>query len=88
MKKLQLTRLLVLLLLAAFIWPGKILAQTSKKITGKVTAETGEALTGVTVQVKGSSTIATTNDSGSYSINVPAMKPHLYFLMLVMQNKK
>jgi len=79
MKKLQLTRLLVLVLLTAFIWPGKILAQTSKKITGKVTAETGEALTGVTVQVKGLSTIATTNDSGSYSINVPGNETALIF---------
>lgn len=79
MKKLQLTGLLVLLLLAAFIWPGTTLAQTSKKITGKVTAETGEILVGVTVQVKGSSTITTTNDSGFYSISVPGSETTLIF---------
>ncbi|QEC66675.1 TonB-dependent receptor [Panacibacter ginsenosidivorans] len=79
MKKLPLTRLLVLLLLSAFICPGKLAAQTSKKITGKVTTETGEVLAGVTVQVKGTSTIVTTNDSGSYSINVSGNETTLVF---------
>ncbi len=43
----------------------------NKTITGKVTGPKGESLSGATVQVKGSSLITTTDDSGQFSIAVP-----------------
>ncbi|MEO8403521.1 MAG: TonB-dependent receptor [Chitinophagaceae bacterium] len=43
------------------------------QVTGKVTRKsTGEALAGATVEVKGTSNITTTNQSGNFSINVPS----------------
>lgn len=40
-------------------------------VTGKVTGATGEPLSGVSIQVKGSSTGTSTDNEGSFSINVP-----------------
>src|SRR6185437_13747871 len=44
----------------------------NKTVTGHVTSGTGETLTGVTVTLKGTKTVTSTNASGSYSIQVPS----------------
>lgn len=77
MKKFNLTRLLLLLLI--FISPGIAIAQTSKKITGKVTAESGEVLAGVTVQVKGTTNITTTSNDGRFTITLQGNESVLTF---------
>lgn len=47
-------------------------AQTMQ-VTGKVTRKTnGEALQGASVNIKGTSTTTTTNETGNFTINVPA----------------
>jgi TonB-linked SusC/RagA family outer membrane protein len=43
----------------------------NKTVSGKVTGPSGEPLSGATVQVKGSSIITTTDESGQFSIAVP-----------------
>lgn len=42
-----------------------------KTITGNVTKENGDILSGVTVTVKGTKTVTSTNNQGRYSISVP-----------------
>ncbi|MEO6000020.1 MAG: TonB-dependent receptor [Chitinophagaceae bacterium] len=46
-------------------------AQT-KKITGKVSSSTTIPVSGVTIQVKGSTTFTTTDETGNFSITAPA----------------
>src|SRR5687767_1751475 len=41
------------------------------QISGRVTSPSGDALPGVTVLLKGTTTGATTNPNGEYSLNVP-----------------
>lgn len=79
MKKPQITRLPVLLLLAVFVLPAISLAQASKKISGKVLTETGEPLAGVTVQVKGTSVITTSAENGAYIIDITGNATALVF---------
>ncbi|WP_315817154.1 carboxypeptidase-like regulatory domain-containing protein [Paraflavitalea speifideaquila] len=51
--------------------PGPKSPVTPKVITGKITnAVTNEALDGVTIQLKGKSASAVTNEQGIYSISV------------------
>ncbi|HLA53515.1 MAG TPA: carboxypeptidase-like regulatory domain-containing protein, partial [Flavitalea sp.] len=48
-------------------------AQADRTITGKVTDETGAGLAGVSVVLKGASNAGTvTNESGNFSLRVPA----------------
>ncbi|WP_316814017.1 TonB-dependent receptor [Pedobacter heparinus] len=51
-------------------------------ISGKVTDEKGAGLPGVTVQLKGTSTIAYTNAAGNYSITVPDENAELVFTFI------
>lgn len=51
-------------------------------ISGKVTDEKGGALPGVTVQLKGTPTIAYTNAGGNYSITVPDENAELVFTFI------
>ncbi|MEJ7767397.1 MAG: TonB-dependent receptor [Chitinophagaceae bacterium] len=48
-------------------------------ITGRVASETGTALSGVSVTLKGSSTGASTDSEGRYTINVPELRGSLVF---------
>ncbi len=48
-------------------------------INGRVTDENGTALSGVSVTLRGTSTGASTNAEGRYSINVPSLKGTLVF---------
>jgi TonB-dependent SusC/RagA subfamily outer membrane receptor len=48
-------------------------------ITGRVTDENGTALSGVSVTLKGTTTGASTNTEGRYSINVPSLNGTLVF---------
>lgn len=57
----------LLLILFSFI---TVQAQ-EKSVTGRVTGENGEALPGVSVTVKGTRTVAITNNDGVYNIIVP-----------------
>ncbi|MBS1598369.1 MAG: TonB-dependent receptor [Bacteroidetes bacterium] len=54
-------------------------AQSGKKITGKVTDENSIALAGVSISVKGASGGTTTDESGSYSINISDQNAVLIF---------
>lgn len=51
-------------------------------ISGKITDEKGTPMPGVTVQLKGTSTIAYTNASGNYSITVPNNDSQLVFTFI------
>ena len=64
------TRLFVVLLGTLLVAP-PLLAQ-QKTITGKVTSEQGTPLSGVTVSVKGTSTVTSSNAQGDYSIAAAA----------------
>lgn len=59
--------------------------QSNLQVTGKVTNEAGEPLQGVTIQVKGSTTTATTDAAGSFQINVPGNNSILVFSYVGMQ---
>lgn len=48
-------------------------------VTGRVTDEKGTALSGVSVTLRGTSTGASTNTEGTYSINVPNLRGTLVF---------
>ena len=50
---------------------GTALAQQEVQVSGKVTGTAGEPLPGVTVQVRGTSTQATTDANGRYSLAAP-----------------
>lgn len=57
----------IAILLAVF-FTSSLNAQTTT-VTGKVTDETGKGLSGVTVGVKGTSNLTTSNDDGSYTLS-------------------
>ncbi len=78
MKKQHLTKLCTLLCFAIFLSTTAI-AQNSKKVTGKVTGDAGTVLAGVTVQVKGSPTVTTTAENGSFTITVQDNQGTLVF---------
>lgn len=59
--------------------------QSNLQVIGKVTNEAGEPLQGVTIQVKGSTTTATTDAAGSFQINVPGNNSILVFSYVGMQ---
>src|SRR5881409_315917 len=61
----------VLVLMVFFLVAPPLLAQ-QKTITGKVTSEQGTPLSGVTVSVKGTSTVTSSNTQGDYSIAADA----------------
>ncbi len=62
-------RMLILLLLAAILLPHSILSATKGKIKGKVIdRESGEALLGANIVVAGTSSGATSNVNGEYTI--------------------
>jgi TonB-linked SusC/RagA family outer membrane protein len=61
----------LLLLYFLLFYTGTSLAQ-GISVKGKVTDETGQALPGVTILLKGSSTGATTNPDGNYTLNLPS----------------
>ena len=47
-------------------------AQNNFPVTGKITDNTGKPLQGVTVQVKGSKVVTTTNAEGTFSLHAPS----------------
>jgi len=47
-------------------------AQNNFTVTGKITDEANKPLEGVTVQVKGTATVTTTNTDGTFQISVPS----------------
>jgi TonB-dependent starch-binding outer membrane protein SusC len=56
------------------------LAAQNHAVTGKVTgAKTGEPLSGVTVRVKNTNIVTTTDNSGNFSVNVPDENATLVF---------
>ncbi|WP_084490237.1 SusC/RagA family TonB-linked outer membrane protein [Niabella ginsenosidivorans] len=59
--------------------PAVAFLQTKTTITGKVTNEKGEPLPNVTVQEKGTTVAATTDEKGAFSINVSNSKGTLVF---------
>lgn len=64
----------------------KVLANLSEvqpnQITGKVTNEKGEPLQGVTVNIKGTSTFTTTNNTGNYQIDISNNQEVLVFTII------
>ncbi|MEO8764403.1 MAG: carboxypeptidase-like regulatory domain-containing protein, partial [Ginsengibacter sp.] len=67
-----------LALLGTFLFVSGSWAQT-KKVTGKVTdSNTGEALSGVTVTIEGTYTTTTADNTGTYTIEVPAKAALLF----------
>jgi TonB-linked SusC/RagA family outer membrane protein len=58
---------------------GTAFSQNSRKISGKVTDEKNEPLPGVNIQLKGSTTGASTDANGVYTINVPSENVSLIF---------
>ncbi len=62
-------KLLALLLTVVFLAP---VAMAADPVTGKVTDDKGNPLPGVTVQVKGKEAASVTDNSGKYSIEIPA----------------
>src|SRR2546426_653802 len=61
-----------LLALLGFILLAAPLSAQQRTITGKVTSEQGAPLNGVTVSVKGTSTVTSSNAQGDYSIAAAA----------------
>lgn len=61
-----------LFLLSALLFLSSLLLAQQKQITGSVTDEANKPLEGVTVQVKGTSTVSTTNAQGNFEISVPS----------------
>ncbi len=53
-----------------------------REITGRVTGEQGEPLEGVTVTVKGTTTLATTNAEGRFSLKIPTRAAALVFSLV------
>jgi TonB-linked SusC/RagA family outer membrane protein len=75
----RVSRSRILLLLILFLQTLLVNAQT-RTVTGKVQhSETGEALPGVTVTLKNSSVATSTDESGAFSIQVPATGGVLVF---------
>lgn len=67
----------VLLTLAMFAFSG-LHAQT-KQVTGRVTDSSGSPLPNVSVQVRNTNMATRTNETGSFTINVPSNNPVLVF---------
>ena len=59
-----------LFLLLGLFFSLVVVAQKTGKVTGKVTDGNAETLSGATVSVKGSGTATTTNNDGTYSLDV------------------
>ena len=55
---------------------------TQGRVTGQVVDDTNSPLAGVTVTVKGTSTAVTTDENGSYAIEVPSSSAALVFSMV------
>lgn len=69
-------RELFLLTALLFLLPSLLMAQ-QKEIRGRITDEANKPLDGVTVQVKGTTTVTTTNPDGSFQILAPSEKSTL-----------
>jgi len=67
--------------------PGILIAQ-QRTTTGTVTDETGAPIPGVTISVKGTSSKASSNENGKFSIGVPAGPQTLIFQYLGMEAKE
>lgn len=59
-----------------------VFAQQARSVKGKITDERNEGLPGVSIVVKGTTTGATTDASGQYTINVPSDQSVLVFSFL------
>jgi TonB-linked SusC/RagA family outer membrane protein len=76
-----------LIVLMLLLFSGSVLAQ-SFKVNGKVKSKTtGNGLEGVTVSVKGNATIALSDASGIFSIEVPSKNAILEFSYVGMKNE-
>jgi TonB-linked SusC/RagA family outer membrane protein len=79
MKMKKLLREIIFPIFLVFFVPLTLFAQ-NKTVTGKVISQSGNApLIGVSVQLKGSKSGTSTDNSGSYSISVPANNAVLVF---------
>jgi TonB-linked SusC/RagA family outer membrane protein len=84
LKGLKWSRLVPMLLLSgglAPLVPQAAYAQVAgaRPVTGRVTSDNGEGIPGVTVVVKGTTTGATTDAEGNYTVNVPGDNSILVF---------
>lgn len=68
-----------MLLAALALLCGDLVAQTNRTITGKVTDDKGAPMIGVTVTAKGTSKRTLTDNSGSFSLQVPSTVKILQF---------
>ncbi len=69
-----------ILLFSLLLCLGTLLKAQERTVTGTITSESdGKALAGVSVLIKGTSTGATTNADGTYSIKVPGANVALVF---------
>ncbi|GAB3638076.1 TonB-dependent receptor [Hymenobacter arcticus] len=79
------SRLVTLLLLTGSLAPAAALAQAPvatsgpHPVSGRVTSDNGEGIPGVTVVVKGTTTGATTDAEGNYTVTVPGDNSVLVF---------
>jgi TonB-dependent starch-binding outer membrane protein SusC len=83
LRKLLLTGLPAFFLLLATV----VHAQT-KQVSGRVTDANGVGLAGVTVTAKGTNTVTTTNESGSFSIAVPQNATALIFTSIGFERRE
>jgi TonB-linked SusC/RagA family outer membrane protein len=71
------------------MWCSAMAFAQSRQVTGRVTKEgSSEALAGVSVTVKGSKTVTSTNAEGQYTIAVPGDNTTLVFSYVGMQPKE
>lgn len=68
---------LFLLLAAALVSVGTILAQDTKTCSGTIIDEQGEPVIGATVFVKGTTTAVATDIDGAFSLKVPKSTKNL-----------
>jgi TonB-linked SusC/RagA family outer membrane protein len=61
---------MLIFIMTYFCYPG--IGQINSAISGTVSDSTGQGISGVNVQLKGTNTVSTTNQSGSYSLTLPA----------------
>ena len=64
------------------------ITRTAELVTGTVSDEGGEKLAGVAVTIKGTKTVAITNNLGAFSINVPDNQAILVFALLGFENQE
>jgi TonB-linked SusC/RagA family outer membrane protein len=77
------------LLSLLFMWSCAMAWSQSRQVTGRVTKEGGtEALAGVSVTVKGTNNITTTNNDGVFAITVPGVSSTLVFSYVGMQPRE